>query len=224
MSLPTKYNGHLTVFDGTAPNFLTDDQINALTKAFQDWYDDKSINNYRRFFRGRYWLVFLLLRYTGARLSEVLNLNLNDIDFRNAEIKLITLKRHNPKKKNQYRIVPVPANVIAEISNFIMFAQKQAKKSFKKQDFEKYMENLFALKPNNFYIVFRERCEEVGIPKDLAHPHILRHTRAIDLLRAGVPVTIVQDLLGHSALTTTAIYLKISGQEAKGILREKGLI
>ncbi|WP_456324098.1 tyrosine-type recombinase/integrase, partial [Desulfonauticus submarinus] len=61
-------------------------------------------------------------------------------------------------------------------------------------------------------------------PRKLAHPHILRHTRAIELLRNGVPVTIVQDILGHSALTTTAIYLRISGQEAKGILKEKGLI
>jgi molybdate transport system regulatory protein len=34
----------------------------------------------------------------------------------------------------------------------------------------------------------------------------------------------VQDILGHSALTTTAIYLRMSGQEAKGILRKKGLI
>ncbi|CAD7775508.1 Tyrosine recombinase XerD [Candidatus Methanoperedenaceae archaeon GB37] len=64
--------------------------------------------------------------------------------------------------------------------------------------------------------MFYERAKEADIPKDLAHPHILRHTRAIELLRAGVPVTIVQDLLGHSALTTTAVYLRISGQEARG--------
>ncbi len=224
MSLPTNFKGPLSIFEGNAPNFLNDDQINALTLAFQRWYDDKSLADYRRFFRGRYWLVFLLLRYTGARLSEVLNLKLGDIDFRNAEVKLITLKRHNPKKKGQYRIVPVPANVIAEISSFIMFAQNQAKKSFKNKDFEGYMNNLFALKRNNFYVTFRERCEEAGIPEDLAHPHILRHTRAIELLRAGVPVTIVQDLLGHSTLTTTAVYLKMSGQEIKSVLKDKGLI
>ncbi len=224
MNLPKNFNGSLSIFDGVVPNFLTDEQVNALTEAFQRWYDDKSINDYRRFFRGRYWLVYLLLRFTGARIGEVLNLKLSDIDFRNAEVKLITLKRHNPKKKGQYRIVPVPASVIAEISNFIMFTQNNAKKSFKKQKIDKYIDNLFALKPNNFYTVFRERCEEVNIPKELAHPHILRHTRAIELLRAGVPVTIVQDILGHSALTTTAVYLKISGQEAKNILREKGLI
>ena len=224
MTLPVNFNGSISIFEGRAPNFLSDEQLNALTKSFQDWYDDKSLADYKRFFRGRYWLVFLLLRYTGARLSEVLQLKLSDIDFRNAEVKLITLKKHNPKKKGQYRIVPVPANVVAEISNFIMFAQSRAKQSFKNKDFEYHINNLFALKRNNFYTTFRERCEEAGIPRDLAHPHILRHTRAIELLRAGVPVTIVQDLLGHSALTTTAIYLKISGQEAKNVLKDKGLI
>ena len=107
----------------------------------------------------------------------------------------------------------------------MMFAQRDVAKVFKdKKTFEKKMSNLFAVYRNNFYIIFQERCQEAGIPRELAHPHILRHTRAIELLRAGVPVTIVQDLFGHSALTTTAIYLKISGQDAKGILKGKGLI
>ena len=225
MSLPTTFNGNLAIFEGNSPNFLTDDQINRLTIAFQSWYDDKNINDYRRFLRGRYWLVFLMLRYTGARISEVTNIKPDDIDFENAKIKLITLKRHNPKKKGQYRIVPIPATVVTEISDFMTFAQRDVAKVFKdKKAFEKKMNNLFAVYRNNFYITFQERCQEAGIPTELAHPHILRHTRAIELLRAGVPVTIVQDLLGHSALTTTAIYLRISGQEAKGILRDKGLI
>ncbi len=51
----------------------------------------------------------------------------------------------------------------------------------------------------------------------------IRHTPAIELLKAGVPVAVVQDLLGHSALTTTAIYHRISGYEAKEILRQKVL-
>lgn len=226
MSLPTNFNNNpLSVFEGSAPNFLNEEQVNTLTHAFQSWYDDKGISDYRRFFRGRYWLVYLLLRFTGARVSEVLQLKLSDIDFRNAEVKLITLKRHNPKKKNQYRIIPIPSNVVAEISSFIVFAQNQVKGHFKNEkEFTKYMDNLFALKRGNFYKTFNERCKEAGIPDELAHPHILRHTMAIELLRAGVPVTIVQDLLGHSALTTTAVYLKMSGQEIKSVLRDKGLL
>ncbi len=208
--LPRALNTNLA-FSGSALNFLTEEQINRLIATFQSWYDDKNMSNTKRRIRGRYWLVFLTLRFTGARISEVINIKHEDIDFRNAEIRLITLKRHNPKKKGQYRIIPVPSSLTSEIANYIV-------------EYPHMRDKVFKIDRSNFNKVFKERCLEAGIPRDLAHPHILRHTRAIELLRAGVPVMIVQDLLGHSALTTTAIYLKISGQEAKGILREKGLI
>ena len=208
--LPRALNTNL-VFSGNVPNYLTESQLNSLIATFQSWYDDKTISNAKRRIRGRYWLVFLTLRFTGARISEVINIKHEDIDFRNAEIRLITLKRHNPKKQGQYRIVPAPSSLTSEIANYIV-------------EYPHMRDKVFKVDRSNFNKVFKERCLEVGIPKELAHPHILRHTRAIELLRAGVPVTIVQDLLGHSALTTTAIYLKISGQEAKGILKEKGLI
>ncbi|WP_022671322.1 tyrosine-type recombinase/integrase [Hippea alviniae] len=193
----------------TAITYLTEEQVNALTIAFQNWYD-KSTGIYHKK-RGNYWLVFLVLRFTGARISEVINAKYGDIDFRNAEMRLITLKRHNPKKRNQTRIVPVPPQVTSEIATFLA-------------QYPDIKDRLFLIDRSNFYRVFQERCQEAGIPKELSHPHILRHTRAIELLRTGVPVTIVQDLLGHSALTTTAVYLRISGQEAKNILREKGLV
>ena len=191
--------------------YLTESQLNNLIATFQSWYDDKSISDTKRRIRGRYWLVFLTLRFTGARISEIINIKHEDIDFRNAEIRLITLKRHNPRKRGQYRIVPVPSNLTSEIANYIV-------------EYPHMRDKVFKVDRSNFNKVFKELCLQAGIPRELAHPHILRHTRAIELLRAGVPVTIVQDLLGHSALTTTAIYLKISGQEAKEILREKGLL
>jgi len=191
--------------------YLVESQVNALLFAFQHWYDSAPTEAKRRIW-GRYWLTFLVLRFTGARIGEVLLIDdKTDIDFRQAEIRLVTLKRHSPQKKSHTRIVPVPANVIAEIATYIaQFPQQRGR--------------IFKLQQSNFRNCFYKRAKEANIPRDLAHPHILRHTRAIELLRAGVPVTIVQDLLGHSALTTTAIYLRISGQEARGILREKGLI
>lgn len=192
--------------------YLTETQINALTLAFQSYYDISS-KKAQKANRGRYWLVLLCLRYTGARIQEVLNIDDTiDIDFRNAEIKLTTLKRHNKNKnKKPSRIVPVPANVISEIATYLAEHPEMRGKAFK-------------LQQSNFRAKFYKLSKEAQIPKGLDHPHILRHTRAIELLRAGVPVTIVQDILGHSALTTTAIYLRMSGQEAKSILKEKGLI
>ncbi len=92
---------------------LTEDELNRLTFEFQKWFDEK-----RSIVRGRYWLIFLLLRYTGARISEVLNIDeTRNIDFRASTVRLITLKR-STRKKNQYRIVPVPDRVISEYLRF----------------------------------------------------------------------------------------------------------
>lgn len=179
-----------------AIHYLTEDQVNSLTGAFQEWYDSSPTTGKRKS-RGRYWLTFLVLRFTGARLGEVLSIDDKvDVDFRNTEIRLITLKRRNSKV--QTRIIPVPGNVTSEIATYIAeFSEQRGK--------------VFRLDQGNFRRIFYERANTLDIPKATAHPHILRHTRAIELLRAGVPVTVVQDILGHSALTTTAIYLKMSG-------------
>jgi len=210
--VPVRYKAAFPIDFPSAPiEYLTEHQVNSLTQAFQRWYDETKTRGRRRF-RGRYWLTYLVLRFTGARLGEVLRIDdTTDIDFRNSDIKLVTLKRRSKSKKNHTRLVPVPSSVIAEIATYLAEFPEQRGKVFK-------------LDQGNFRRIFYERAKEAGIPKELGHPHILRHTRAVELLRAGVPITIVQDILGHSALTTTAVYLRISGQEAREILREKGLI
>ena len=95
----TSYHSHNLVAITQPPQYLSESQINALINSFQSWFDQKDISDTKRRIRGRYWLIFLTLRFTGARISEVINIDYGDIDFRNAEIRLITLKRHNPKKK-----------------------------------------------------------------------------------------------------------------------------
>jgi integrase len=205
--------------------YLTEVKINSLTGAYQKFFDSApSPRQYAK--RGKHWLIFLVLRYTGARLAEVLSLNPEtDIDYRNGELRLLTLKQHTPKgrhgkKRSPSRIVPVPANVISEISNFrLQIAQYVAKEEIMKNE-----GNCFHLDPATFRKTFYRLSRDAGIPKDLGHPHILRHSRSIEVLRAGVPVTSVQDLLGHSNLNTTALYLRISAHETKQILKDRGLI
>lgn len=205
--------------------YLSESQINAITAVYQKFFDGSlSPRQYSK--RGKHWLIYLVLRYTGCRLSEALSLNPDiDIDFRNAELRLLTLKQHAPrgrngKKRAPTRIIPVPANVISEISNYrLQVAQYQAKGEISKNE-----GNPFHIDPATFRKTFYRLAKEAGIPKDLGHPHALRHSRSIEVLRAGVPVTVVQDLLGHSALNTTAIYLRVSGIEAKQILKDRGLI
>jgi integrase len=205
--------------------YLTEHQMNSLTAVYQEFFDaSPSPRQYAK--RGRHWLIFLVLRYTGARLGEVLKLNADtDIDYRNCELRLVTLKQHTPKgkygkKRAPSRTIPVPANVIAEISNYrLQVAQYVAKGEVSDKE-----GNPFVIDPATFRKTFYRLAEQAGVPKDLGHPHILRHGRSVELLRAGVPVTVVQDLLGHSSLNTTAIYLRIAGHEAKQILRDRGMI
>lgn len=194
---------------GSGIDYLMEDQINALTKSFEDWYYGDKRDAKRRS-RGKYWLTFLTLRYTGARLKEVQLIDdSTEIDRRNHEIKIRTLKQKSPKKP--VRSIPVPQVVTSEIANYLM-------------DFPNERGKVFKVDQGNFRRVFYERAKEAGIGRDLAHPHILRHTRATELLKGGVPITVVQDILGHSAITTTAVYLRISGQEAKMILKDRGFI
>lgn len=202
---------------GRAVRYLSEPQVNALTEAFQMWHDSAPSEAQWKL-RGRHFLTYLVLHFTGARLGEVVgtedktHVGVNDredVDFRQGEIRITTLKQRNGNRP--VRIAPVPLNLTSEISAYWgRFPNMRGK--------------VFSMIPMSFRRMFYLRAKEAGIPKDLAHPHILRHTRAIELLRGGVPVTVVQDLLGHSSLTTTAVYLRLSGQEARSILKDKGFI
>ena len=200
--------------------YLSAVEVDRLTETFQAWYDSAPTNHQRKA-RGRYWLVYLVLRFTGARLGEVLKIDDQvDINTRASEIRITTLKRRKAQPK---RIVPVPANVCAEIATYLM-------------EFSEMRGKVFRLDQGNFRRVFYDRARDAGVMREtyrtdakrekeiFPHPHTLRHTRAMELLANGVPVTAVQDLLGHSSLLTTAEYLRLSGQDIKGILKAKGMV
>ena len=193
-----------SLLDGDeVPPHLTVEEVNRLTRAYQEWFDGKP-----NIVRARHWAVFLLLRYTGCRVSEALSIDdTRDLDFRRSEVVLPTLKR----RKQAKRTVPLSGNVVAEIGRILA-------------TWPKLRGNLFRIHRTTVFLTFRKRAEEAGIPPELRHPHVLRHTRAVELLRAGVPVSAVQQILGHANISTTAVYLRFSGVEIKRIMQDRGLI
>ena len=196
--------GPVTAFKGAeVPQHLSEDEVNRLVRAYQEWFDSEPGPG-----RARHWAIFLLMRHTGCRISEALSVNdERDLDFRRCEVVLPSLKR----RRRSRRTVPLPGNVVAEFGRLLA-------------SWPELRGNLFRRHRSTVFKVFRARAEEAGIPEELAHPHILRHTRAIELLRAGVPVTAVQQLLGHADIATTAVYLRFSGVEIRRIMEDRGLL
>lgn len=77
---------------------------------------------------------------------------------------------------------------------------------------------LFPKPYSYYYQKLKELGKKVGHPE--VSPHMLRHARAVDLLRKGLPLPFVQQFLGHANINTTAVYLEITGGEL-GIELEK---
>lgn len=141
---------------------------------------------------GRRNLALLSLLYdTAARSSEIINLKIEDIHL---EEKYAILNG----KGNKQRIVPLMDNTIDLLKNYI------------KEDMVTTYIFSKANKPmNDRFIreVINKYCNNIN-NKNIT-PHVFRHTRAIHLLSAGVPLIYIRDLLGHSSIQTTERYARV---------------
>jgi len=214
MPLPARTLLDLPVSTETI-KYLSEEELNRLTGSFQAWFDQAQGKTRR--IRGRYWLVFLMARYTGARISEVLKIarisevlkidDTIDIDFRGSRIQLWTLKRKKPFK----RTVAVPPIVTTEVATYLA-------------EWPTMRGMAFGLARQNFFTKLKTIGSQTGISKNKLHPHALRHSRAMEMVSANVPLNIIQQVLGHSSILNTAVYLQISGRDAEQIMRDRGLI
>jgi type 1 fimbriae regulatory protein FimB len=65
-----------------------------------------------------------------------------------------------------------------------------------------------------FWHQFKAVCLRAGIPPDKAHPHILKHTTAMTLVKANITLPIIQQYLGHRSLSSTAVYTQVDDETA----------
>lgn len=193
--------------------YLPPDDLKRLEDAIFDWYE-QSEGKTRRI-RGRYLLVFLVARYTGARISEVTGIDdTKDIDFRNARVRLFTLKGPKADKDGtlrKIRTVAVPPKVITQVALY-------------HAEWPQQRGSVLAINRSNFYKKLKGIAGDAGIDTKQIYPHALRHSRAMEMINQNVPLNAIQQVLGHTSILTTAMYLRISGRDTEQILRERGLI
>jgi integrase/recombinase XerD len=148
-------------------------------------------------------LMISLIYACGFRVSELINLKIDNMDF---EEKVGQVKQAKGKKD---RIFNIPSFLLDDLKN-------QAK-----QQKENKNEFLFSgpkgkLTPRNIQKIVSKSARKAGINKEV-HPHTLRHSFATHLLENGVDIRKIQELLGHSSLSTTQLYTHISTEELKKI-------
>ncbi len=143
----------------------------------------------------RHQLYFLLCARAGLRSSEAARVRHEDIAWRNGEPAIL----HIIGKGNKEALLPLGPSLRALIPQFSAPDRKGW---------------LFPGYRNGRHLTDRvprywlgEACLKVGIPREKAHPHALRHSFATHLLRQGVDLIEVRDLMRHSSLAITSIYL-----------------
>jgi site-specific recombinase XerD len=70
-----------------------------------------------------------------------------------------------------------------------------------------------AMSRQHFHTLFQSLAEEAGIPEEKRHPHVLKHSIATHLIGENVNLAVVQQKLGHRSISSTLIYVGISGEQ-----------
>ena len=177
------------------PNYLTEDEV------------DKLMNiNLETPYSYRNKAMFELLYATGLRVSELVSLKFNDIDLNNDFVRVIG-------KGSKERIVPVSDLAIKWLSIYL----NQYRPIILKNRDSEYLFISNALKPitrQGFFKIIKQEVKRAGINKDVS-PHVLRHSFATHLLNHGADLRVIQELLGHSDISTTQIYTHLVNEKIK---------
>ncbi len=177
------------------PPCLTSRQLARLEEAFDVWAKRAAradIASSRR----RVRLIFLLIRHTGARLREVLGLDLGgDLDPGRGVVRF----RKGRGGRGLPREVRIPAEVAAEAAAW-----------FRAQPPGRPGSASLALDPAHVRRKFYERAREVGLPAALGAPEAVRRARALELVRENVPLPVVQRVLGQATPEGAAAYVRFS--------------
>jgi tyrosine recombinase XerC len=138
----------------------------------------------------------------GLRISELVGLNIDDIDFIGGVVKI----RGKGKKE---RIAPIGDKALATIRAYLEKRKKQTQAVFLNRGHSR-------ISGRGVRNIFTKHMRIAGI-KQGASPHTLRHSFATHLLNRGADLRTVQELLGHANLATTQIYTHLTTERLKSV-------
>ena len=165
--------------------------INAFTESELETLFDACDN-----IRDRALLEFLYS--TGCRVSECIDVNISDIDFKECTV-LIKNGKGNKQR-------------ITYISDKCMFYLNKYLEDRNSNDIALWISKRGRLSKRGVEVIVKNIGDKVGID---AYPHKFRHTLATNLIKRNVPIQMIQKMLGHEDLSTSMIYIDIDNRDVK---------
>ena len=150
---------------------------------------------------------------SGLRVSELLNLKINDLYFDDEVVKVLG-------KGSKERIVPLGSSAIKWLKEYLIRSRPHLDKKSKSQNFV-FLNLKRGTKISRMAIwnIVKRYADEAGIKKEI-HPHTFRHSFATHLLEGGADLRAVQEMLGHADISTTQIYTHIDRNYIKQVHRD----
>lgn len=177
-------------FEKELPNVLSKDDLNKM----------RSVINTEKITGIRDRLIIELLYSSGIRASELINLNEYVIDFNEREMRIVG-------KGDKERITFFSRNAKKWLEKYI---------EEKKKEYKNYSKAILITNSKGKKLTTRSlrrlisnHATEAGLQKEVT-PHVFRHSFATELLNNGVDIRYLQELLGHSSISTTQVYTHVS--------------
>lgn len=155
--------------------------------------------NHETYLDSRNRTVIDVLYSTGCRVSELCDINISDIDLDEKYLKL-------KGKGSKQRIVPIGSMLYKNLMKYLnvrdTFLQNRGEPLFLSKSKNK-------LDRTAVFRIIKKTAKNISLQTDV-HPHTLRHSAATHMLEGGCDLRTVQEFLGHSSVSTTQIYTKVT--------------
>ena len=177
------------------PVFVPQDEM---YKLLEQLSDDDSIDK-------KEVLILEILFTTGIRLSELLGIRVEDIDFELMQVKVLG-------KRNKERIIPISKNLINIIVEYIRSNKIESG----------FLLRTDAGKPAYPKLIYRIVYKYLNLftSSEKKSPHVLRHSFATAMTNNGAPLLAIKEVLGHESLAATQIYTHNSIEKLKKVYKQ----
>lgn len=182
------------------PDTLSVDEVERISNSINT---DHSLGQRNR-------CILEILYGCGLRVSELIDLKISNINFKENYLKI-------EGKGSKVRFVPMTEFTQNILEQYIRNTRSTVKIKKKFEDFVFLNSRGAGMSRVIVFLIIKELAQKAGITKNIS-PHTFRHSFATHLLQNGADLRFIQEMLGHSSITTTEIYTHLKNEELREVI------